>query len=247
MGFARSLSLMVVCLMCCGMAISQDTYLLSVKDNHLLEPENSMYSIVLQKDGRGDAAEMVPIKKVSKAVSTDKATGKVAGMFPLKSAVFNKETGKFNPLPCLKVVLSDGRDDHLFAVTWSNHKETIAEAPGKIKLVRTDRGQPLMLFVKDIINNRTVKDRNGRECIDYVEMAQRFGSHFDPKDGWTWGKKQPFQETKEDMFDTEDIDTALTLLSKRFGDDLANEVIGLIVDHDLFRKFTPSRPELVAA
>ena len=232
-GIRSGIALRAVCIMCVCMG---DTHLLGVSrtdhERHQLKSESNMYQIMEQKQGRGENAEMVLIKRVSKGVSTD-AKGKISGMFPLKSV-----SGK--PLPCLKIVLSDGSEDHYFSVRWSNYNEQVDLSPGTIRLVRTDIGTPLMVYIKDAVSNRILNDRNGRKMIDYVEMAQRYDSHFDPKNGWTYGENQPRVETTEEMFATEDIDRANELLEARFGADLANDVMSLLVDHDLFHSFMPA-------
>lgn len=237
-GIRSGIALLTLCIVCVCMG---DTHLMGVSrsdhERHQLEPETNMYQIMEQKQGRGENAEMVLIKRVSKGVSTD-AKGKISGMFPLKSV-----SGK--PLPCLKVILSDGSEDHSFSVRWSNYNEQVDLSPGTFRLVRTDIGTPLMIYIKDAVSNRVLNDRSGRKMIDYVEMAQRYDSHFDPKNGWTYGENQARVETTEEMFATDDIDRANELLEARFGPDLANDVMSLFVDHDLFRSFMPA--ELMTA
>ena len=211
--------------MCIG-----DTHLLGVMTTNT-EPETIMnYTIQEQTEGRGEDKEIVLIKRVGMVPSIDKKTNELS-FVRLKSA-------KGNPLPCLKIVLSDGRPDHMFNFMWSNHAEQHDEtSPGTFKLVRVDLGVPLMKYIKDVMNNRIVLDRNGRKMIDYVAMAQDYDSHYDPKTGWTFGPNQPMEKTTEVMWETADIERANELLEMRFGEDLTSEMVCLLMDHELFRKF----------
>jgi len=197
-----------------------------------------MYNIDEQKDGRGEDAEMVLIKQVKRGVATDKSTGKIGGMFPLKSV-------NGNQLPCLKVKLSSPEfPGSRFEVRWSNYYEQFGNSPGKFKLVRVDIGQPLFLWEHDINGRKIVNKRTGKNQIDFVGMAMRFGSEPIWSDekypkvlGWEFGQSQPFSETTVDMFECESFDHAETLLTDRFGESLTTEILMLFVTQELFCEF----------
>lgn len=195
------------------------------------------YYIDEQKDGRGEDAEMVLIKEVKKGVSTDSA-GKISGMFPLKSV-----SGK--QLPCLKVVVSNGDDDHRFEVRWSNYYEQRGTNPGKFKLVFVKAKQPIFHYQHDSGNNRKIIDkRTGKPCIDFVRMATEYGSEPIMSDGkypkvigWNFGEKQAYTNETEEMWEAETLDGAEANLTVRFGESLAADIMCLFVDHDLFHSF----------
>ena len=197
-----------------------------------------MYHIVEQSEGRGDNKKAVLIKVVTRGVTTE--NGKVSGMFPLKSA-------KGNPLPCLKVVLEDpAQSDHHFEVRWSNYHEQVSDSPGKFRLVRIDHHNPDILYQTE--NGRKVLDPIYRSpLVDYIEMAKRYGTEATWSDdkkpkflGWVWGQKQVFLDAPIDMAETELLDMAEHILTERFGDELANAVLTLFVEHPLFHKFYES-------
>ena len=197
-----------------------------------------MYHIVEQSEGRGDNKKAVLIKVVTRGVTTE--NGKVSGMFPLKSA-------KGNPLPCLKVVLEDpAQSDHHFEVRWSNYHEQVSDSPGKFRLVRIDHHNPEIIYQTE--NGRKILDPIYRSpLIDYIEMAKRYGTEATWSDdkkpkflGWVWGQKQVFLDAPIDMAETELLDMAEHILTERFGDELANAVLTLFVEHPLFHKFYES-------
>jgi len=195
------------------------------------------YYIEEQKDGRGEDAEMVLIKEVKKGVSTDKATGKIAGMFPLKSV-----SGK--QLPCLKVIVSNGDDDHKFEVRWSNYYEQRGTNPGKFKLVFVKKEQPIILYQHDTNNRKVIDRRTGKPMIDYVEMAVKYGSEpiwsdakYPKVIGWNYGERQAYESQTEEMWEEESLDGAEASLTKRFGESLAADIMCLFVDHALFHSF----------
>jgi hypothetical protein len=217
-----------------------DTHLLGVMTTTPFEPETNMYTIQEQTEGRGEDKEIVLIKRIGMAPSVDKVTGEL-GFVRLKSA-------KGNPLPCLKIILSDGRPDHTFEFIWSNHAENKDESsPGKYKLRRTDNGIPLMLYVKDVINGRKIKDRNGKDVLDFVAMAQQWDSHYDVKNGWTYGENHPLEKSIEEFWDTCNIETANENLQQKFGDIIAADIMCLLMDHELFQKFVLYPAESLAA
>jgi hypothetical protein len=193
-----------------------------------------MYTIAEQQDGK----EVVMIKAITKCLTNDKS------FFRLKSAVTNRETGKRNDLPCLRVVLTNGSTDHRFEVRWSNYYEQNGMDSGKFKLVRVDTGKPVFLLMKDI-NNRTVVDkRTGKPVIDFTAMAMRFGSEPVWSDdtrpvilGWEFGKNQPFEEHQELMFECETLDKTYDKLCRRFGSELSNEILELFITHKVFAEF----------
>lgn len=203
------------------------------------------YFIEEQKDGRGEDAEMVLIKQIKKGVSTD-TNGKISGMFPLKSV-----SGK--QLPCLKVVVSNGSTDHRFEIRWSNYYEQKSEDPGKFKLVRIDNEQPIIFYQEDCETKRKINDsRTGKPMVDYVRMAQEFGTEAVFSEGkfpkfvrWEFGPKQGYVSKTTEMWETETMDRAEELLTKQFGEELATEAMELFVTHELFNEFYQS--ELAAA
>ena len=157
------------------------------------------YKIVEQKDGKGDAAEMVLIKAVKKGVTTDSA-GKIKGMFPLKSVSGGQ-------LPCLKVVLSNGDDDHRLEVRWSNYYEQNGTNPGKFKLVFVKAKQPIFHYQHDSGNGRKVINRRTNQpCIDFVRMATEYGSEPIMSDGkypkiigWNFGEASLHERNRRDV------------------------------------------------
>lgn len=185
------------------------------------------YEIEMQEQGE----ELVACKQIKMGVSTDKQTGQKKGMFPLKSI-------NGDPLPCLKVRLSNGDADHRFELRWSNYYETMgSECPGKFKLVRVDLTKPLMLYVTDQGNGRKLMHKN-RPVIDHVAMAMRFGSHYDHETlSWTWGDNQPFEQGTEEMWESSNLDTVIAEMTSRFGEELAEEAILAVCNHALFQEF----------
>ena len=156
--------------------------------------------------------EEVLIKEIGMGVNIDKTTGQKAGMFPLKSA-------KGNPLPCLKVKISDGSTDHRFEIRWSNYYEEMDEnVPGKFTLVRVDLGKPLFLYVTNHDTNRKVMHK-GNPCIDYVEVAKRWGSHYTPESGWVYGENHPRTEETMLIAESQCIEF-LNVVIEMFGEDL---------------------------
>ena len=217
------------------------------------------YAIDEQTEGRGENAKTVFIKAITKCPATDK-TGKMTGLFPLKSAAstLNPETGKWerNTLPCLKVKLSNPLfSDHRFEVRWSNYYEQISTTPGKFKLVRVDLNEPVFLYDTDAGNGRKIINRKtGKPQVDYVAMAMQFGSEpiwsdekYPKLIGWSWGEKQSFKEESFEMWETETFDEAESKLTERFGDDLANEILLLFVGHEEFSRFLPAAVAVAVA
>ena len=188
------------------------------------------YAIELQKDGRGEDAEMVRIKTVAKAVTTDKKTGKPNGMFPLKA-----HDGK-TALPCLKVKVGNGDESLHFAVMWSNYYlGHDLNCPGKFKVVKIETGKPLMLYVTDLMHGRKLKHKMNDQ-IDYVGMALKFGSTYE-NGVWNWGEDQAFEEKRTDICDSETVDGTLAMLANLFGDELAIEILSEFASHDLLQEY----------
>lgn len=187
------------------------------------------YSIEMQTEGMGENKREVRCKVGGHAASTDKVTGEKRG-FQLKSAEGNK-------LPMLKVKLSNpAHSDHRFEVRWSNyHEQMDIDSPGTFKLVRVDIGQPQFIYV---LNEGRKMMHRGRPCIDYAEMAVRYGSHYDTITGkWTFGENQPIDEVSKELVNTDSLHGIEAALVEQFGEDLTDEVLSEIVTHSLFLKF----------
>jgi hypothetical protein len=215
------------------------------------------YSIVEQTEGKGEEAEVVLIKQVKRGASTDKA-GKVSGFFPLLAGFYEKnDDGKMvrAQLPCLKVILSNGDDDHHFEVRWSNYYGQSGLNPGKFKLVYVATKRPLFFYEHDISNNRKLVDkRTGNPIIDFVKMATEYGSEpimsegrWPKVIGWNFGDKQAFVKETDDMWECETFDETERKLTERFGKELANEILMLFVEHEVFNKWINEEVESVAA
>ncbi len=197
------------------------------------------YSIEPQKEGIGENAKTVLCKKIGMVIGKDGKSG-AKTMFPLKSAVYNKATGKYNPLPCLRVKLTNGAEDHYFNVMWSNYNETKGpEGGGKFKLVAVELGKPMMLFVKDLMHGRAMMHRMNKQ-IDYVGMSIEYGSTFELGE-WTWGPNQPFEEKRSDVWESANLESAVLQLSDDFGDAVACEVMEQIIAHSEYQRFVDAK------
>lgn len=196
------------------------------------------YSIQLQKEGRGDAAEFVKCKSANKAPDTDKLTGAFKGTITLRARAGGKYDPEkrrtvYPPMPVLKVVLAKEGSQGTFEVTWSNAFLAMGPDCGKYKLKWVD-STPTMLYVKDH-NNRVKKDGRGQLMPDYVEMAKQWGTHWSPTDGWTYGENHPMTRTSDECWEAESFRGVSEKLAVEFGEELAVEVLTVITNHDIWQ------------
>ena len=142
--------------------------------------------------------------------------------------------------PCLRVVV--GAKDIEFVITWSNfYKYHSPEGAGKWKIRLMENVRPFIYM----------KNENGRKlntrfpAYDYAAMAMEWGTTSGPL-GWNFGANHPVERVVAHEQETENIDHFNAILEKRFGEDLAAEIMELFTSHELFQKFVaePSEKEI---
>jgi hypothetical protein len=168
-----------------------------------------MYQIVMQEEGRGDNRREVKIKKIQRTPPTEKA--------PFGFRI------KF---PCLKVIVArvgENSEKRHFAITWSNYTETMSYNPGRFKTKLIEFTQSVQ-YVTDSVTGRKIKDRKGNYIIDYVAMALH-------------GSDETFTFATKWEKSAETMKVFHEQLVERFGRSLAEEVLDLFLNHDLYQYF----------
>lgn len=150
--------------------------------------------------------------------------------------------------PCLSVHVLGPQDNHeteYYCITWSNYHERgcpedaqHGENPGQFKIKRIEM-KPDMIQVMDGNRKMVVKRAafpGGIPHLDYCEMATRWQTHYDAKDGWTYGPNHPMERTEEILTDSATLNGIDSALKERFGE-FGDEILCLFVNHDLFNEY----------
>ncbi len=121
-------------------------------------------------------------------------------------------------------------------VTWSNfYSESDPVNPGKWAFRLIDQ-IPEMIYDKDSHSQRVII-KNGKKIEDRVAMAKKWGSHWEPIIGWTYGENHPMKRTVLNEVETSSINGIEAILTEKVGNDLMSEILNLFVTHELFTEF----------
>ncbi len=168
--------------------------------------------------------------------------------------------------PCLSAHIVRDDDDHATGydvVTWSNYHERDVkvkgevvksyknkphseggpqrgENPGTFKVKRITM-VPEMLCVKDQGSGRKMtyaraSFQAGRDQLDYIEMAKRWGTSYSIAEGFSFGPNHPMQREEEIVAESSTLDGIMAELETRYGE-FAETIITLFVGHELFDEY----------
>lgn len=185
------------------------------------------FVIVMQTEGRGDAKQEVPIKRIGFR------PGEVKGKGSKKKTTVLK-TVKFFPIkfPLLKVVVGAAGMEGFIEINWSNFHSETALNPGKFSIKHVVQ-RPLILYVTEAGRKRMFK---GRPQVDQLEMAKQYGTEYTPT-SVIYADNHPMERAELWKIEHETIAGLANDLHKRFGQKLAVEIVNLFASHDLFLQF----------
>ena len=146
---------------------------------------------------------------------------------PIKSVSGIPGEKGFIPLsfPCLSVHVCSERDsypDSYFCVTWSNASKAKGSNPGKFKLQRMETRRKVIWMTN--ADGRRMKHK-GRFVVDQLAMNQT-KPEYERVGLWD---NPPEAET---------LENALDLLTKRFGEATALEVLALFTTHEVYAEYS---------
>ena len=177
-----------------------------------------MYTIVPQFEGRGEKKTEVLVKRLTKIPGK-----KVEGQ------------QQFLPInfPLLKIIIESNRDNcgEQYVLTWSNFTKETKKDAGKFTLKRFEI-KPIIIYEKNI--NGRVMTMNGKKVVDYMTMAMKYFTFLNDDRTLSFGKYHPMEKTIvwEQSFET--LDMAEEKMIQYFGNDIADNALSLIVEHELY-------------
>ena len=137
--------------------------------------------------------------------------------------------------PCLSIhVYVEGQDPdtQYYTVTWSNYYAPKNDAdivpsanPGKFKIQRIEFKTPVIYVLN---GNRPAKGRYGHKQVDVLEMRKR-GHKLKPERTEMWDRP----------LEAETVGGACEMFFNRFGKELADQIMGLFMSHELVTKYLP--------